>query len=49
MAKARLPCHPHLSRPGELLISYSVNSWDFADAFTWADLARPRFDSLRVE
>lgn len=41
--------HPHLSRPGELLISYSVNSWDFEDAFTWADLARPRFISLRVE
>ncbi|MCL4198454.1 MAG: DUF4185 domain-containing protein [Phycisphaerales bacterium] len=41
--------HPHLSRPGELLISYSVNSWDFEDAFTWADLARPRFISLRVD
>lgn len=41
--------HPHLSQPGELLISYSVNSWDFNDAWTYADLGRPRFIRLRVE
>ncbi len=40
--------HPHLSKPGELLISYSVNSWDFEDAFWIADLGRPRFIRLKL-
>jgi len=39
--------HPHLSRPGELLISYNVNTLDFLDHFADADLYRPRFLKLR--
>lgn len=35
--------HPHLSRPGELLISYNVNTVEFADHFRYADIYRPRF------
>lgn len=34
--------HPHLSGPGELLISYNVNTFDFADHI-YADIYRPRF------
>lgn len=41
--------HPHLSKPNELLISYCVNSTDFNEAFTYADLARPRFIRLILE
>jgi len=40
--------HPHLSRPGELLISYNVNTFDFWDHFAWADIYRPRFVRLRL-
>ena len=39
--------HPHLSRPGELLISYNVNSFEFGDHFRNADIYRPRF--IRVQ
>ncbi|WEK34229.1 MAG: DUF4185 domain-containing protein [Candidatus Pseudobacter hemicellulosilyticus] len=36
--------HPHLSRPGELLISYNVNSFDFAaDIVQHPHHLRPRF------
>ena len=38
--------HPHLSEPGELLISYNVNAWDFWDHFRFADIYRPRFIKL---
>lgn len=34
---------PALSSPGELLISYSVNTFDFFDLFADADIYRPRF------
>lgn len=40
--------HPHLSEPGELLISFNVNtSNSFWDHFTWADIYRPRFIRLK--
>jgi len=35
--------HPHLSAPGELLISYEVNTWDFEEHFQNADVYHPRF------
>jgi len=36
--------HPHLSAPGELLVSYNVNTFDFWGAFFQdAELYRPRF------
>lgn len=35
--------HPELSAPGEILISYSVNSTDFWDVAAHADKYRPRF------
>ena len=38
--------HAHLSRPGELLVSYMINSRDFGQIFRDASLYRPRF--LRV-
>ena len=40
--------HPHLSKPGELLISYNVNAYGW-DAFTYADIYRPRFVVLNLE
>ncbi|RJP25702.1 MAG: DUF4185 domain-containing protein [Candidatus Abyssobacteria bacterium SURF_5] len=40
--------HPHLSRPGELLISYNVNTLDFWDHFAYADIYRPRFIRIRL-
>jgi hypothetical protein len=39
--------HPHLSQPGELLVSYNVNTFDFADQ-VYADIYRPRFIRLRL-
>ena len=39
--------HPHLSGPGELLISYNVNTFDFADHI-YADIYRPRFIRVRL-
>lgn len=42
--------HPHLSEPGELLISYNVNTFDFfGDFFQYADIYRPRFIRLIVD
>lgn len=39
--------HPHLSAPGELLVSYNVNTFDFfGDFFRDADIYRPRFFRL---
>lgn len=39
--------HPHLSAPGELLVSYNVNTFDFfGDFFDDASLYRPRFIRL---
>ena len=35
--------HPHLSAPGELLISYEVNTFSFAEHFQNADIYHPRF------
>jgi len=40
--------HPHLSKPGELLISYNVNSFDFIDdIYKYPYHLRPRFISLK--
>lgn len=39
--------HPHLSQPRELLISYNVNTFNFNDHFTYADIYRPRFIRIR--
>jgi hypothetical protein len=39
--------HPHLSPPGELLVSYNVNTFDFAD-HVYADIYRPRFIRVRL-
>jgi hypothetical protein len=35
--------HPELSAPGALLVSYSVNSTEFADVLAHAEKYRPRF------
>ena len=35
--------HPHLSTPDRLLISYNVNTFDFFEHFSNADIYRPRF------
>ena len=41
--------HPHLSKPGELLISYNVNTFDFyGDFFKDSDIYRPRFIRLKL-
>lgn len=40
--------HPHLSDPGELLISYNVNTFTFWDIFKYAGLYRPRFIRVRT-
>ncbi len=42
--------HPHLSQPGELLISYHVNSFDFLSDFgKYPDMFSPRFVRLVFE
>jgi hypothetical protein len=42
--------HPHLSEPGELLISYNINSFDFfADIAAEPDFYRPRFVRLKID
>ena len=38
--------HPELSKPGELLVSYVVNSFDFGESSTNAEIYRPRFIRL---
>ncbi len=40
--------HPSLSLKNELLISYNVNSTEFADHFSNADIYRPRFIYLKL-
>ncbi|MGI8532073.1 MAG: hypothetical protein ACR2KN_03650 [Geodermatophilaceae bacterium] len=35
--------HPNLSTPDRLLISYNVNTFDFGENFSNADIYRPRF------
>lgn len=40
--------HPELSRPGELLITYVINSNDFWAMVRDADIYRPRFIRLRL-
>ncbi len=40
--------HPHLSKPGELLISYNVNSFDFLDDIKYKPHhLRPRFFTVK--
>jgi len=39
--------HPNLSNEEEMLISYNVNTYDFWDNFTNADIYRPRFIYLK--
>lgn len=42
--------HPVLSKPGELLISYNINSFDFFnDILSFPQLYRPRFIRLKYE
>lgn len=42
--------HPHLSRPGELLISYNVNSFDFLDDIKYKPHhLRPRFFTVKYK
>jgi hypothetical protein len=41
--------HPHLSRPGELLISYHVNTFSFLEHLQNADIYRPRFIRIRTD
>jgi len=41
--------HPHLSRMGELLISYNVNSLDFGYNLRYADIYRPRFIRVSMQ
>ena len=40
--------HPALSRPGELLVSYHVNSFTFAELYANADIYRPRFITVKL-
>ncbi|ACU02981.1 hypothetical protein Phep_0759 [Pedobacter heparinus DSM 2366] len=42
--------HPSLSKPGELLISYNVNSFDFdKDILLYPNLYRPRFINVKFK
>lgn len=41
--------HPHLSPPGELLISYNVNCGDFWYHFENSDVYHPRFIRVKLE
>jgi hypothetical protein len=41
--------HTHLSRPGELLVSYIVSSQDFEQIIGDASLYRPRFVRVPLE
>ena len=40
--------HPALSRPGELLVSYHVNSFSFDELYQNADIYRPRFVTVKL-
>jgi len=41
--------HPHLSEPGELLVSYNINCSDFWAHFSNADIYHPRFVKLILD
>ncbi len=41
--------HAHLSRPGELLVSYVINSTDFGVMVNDPEIYRPRFIRVRLE
>ena len=42
--------HPHLSKPGELLISYNINSFNFdRDIIKYPHHLRPRFITLKYQ
>jgi hypothetical protein len=41
--------HPSLSNDNEMLISYNVNTFDFWDHFSNADIYRPRFIYLKIK
>mgnify|MGYP000612110995 CR=1 FL=1 len=41
--------HPHLSAPGELLISYIVNSHDFTELVSNSSIYRPQFISVNLD
>lgn len=41
--------HPHLSRPGELLVSYNVNTLKQKDQRRFGDIYRPRFFRIIAE
>lgn len=41
--------HPHLSRPGELLASYNVNTTNMDMHMKHAEIYRPRFVRIRIE
>ena len=41
--------HPSLSNENEMLISYNVNTFDFWDHFSNADIYRPRFIYLKIK
>jgi hypothetical protein len=41
--------HPSLSNENEMLISYNVNTFDFLDHFSNADIYRPRFIYLKIK
>jgi hypothetical protein len=40
--------HPNLSTPEKLLISYNVNTFNFSDHFSNANIYRPRFIYLKI-
>jgi tetratricopeptide (TPR) repeat protein len=40
--------HPHLSQPGELLISYQLNTFKNSEQYDRADIYRPRFLRLSL-
>ncbi len=40
--------HPELSRPGEIVVTYAVNSGNFSDLFSDAQIYWPRFVRLSL-
>ncbi|MGW0231982.1 hypothetical protein ACWDWO_27050 [Actinopolymorpha singaporensis] len=49
LAPYNVAAHPDISKPGELIISYNVNSLVGADLLANANNNRPRFVSIRFE
>jgi hypothetical protein len=47
-APYNIAAHPELSRPGELVISYNVNTWAISDIYANANNNRPRFLDLHL-